>query len=247
MIDLTGKTALITGANGGLAPGLARSLAKAGAVVVLGVRQSRARADLLAAEIGAVVVSGDVSDPHGVESVIAAASAAGPLDIVVNNAALQPTSSYLDTDVSTWDVVAGANLRSTHLMTRAAAQHMIESSIAGSIINIGSIEGSQPAPFHVHYATAKAGLIMLTRGAALELGEHQIRVNSVSPGLIDDGEVGDRWPEGVDRWNAAAPLKRLVSPTDVGNAVAFLASDLAAAITGHDLVVDAGVLTHPTW
>jgi NAD(P)-dependent dehydrogenase (short-subunit alcohol dehydrogenase family) len=247
MLDLTGSRALVTGANGGLAPGLVRQLARAGAEVVLAVRERRDRADALAEEIGGWVVAGDVSMPDGVESVMAAASERGPVNIVVNNAALQPVSSYLDTDADAWEQVTSGNLRSTHLMTRAAAQHMIGAGIAGSIINIGSIEGSQPAPFHVHYATSKAGLIMLTRGAALELGQHGIRVNSVSPGLIDDGAVAERWPEGVDRWNAAAR-------SEARNATAFPTSagvikrpSGAAAVTGHDLLVDAGVLTHPTW
>ena len=105
----------------------------------------------------------------------------------------------------------------------------------------------QPAPGHGHYAAAKAALVMLTRSAALEYGPRGIRVNSVSPGLIDDGSLSDRWPEGVERWLVAAPLGRLGTPEDVAGAVAFLASPQASWISGTDLVVDGGVMTRPTW
>ncbi len=114
-------------------------------------------------------------------------------------------------------------------------------------MHVASIEGRQPTDFHGHYATAKAGLIMHARAAAGAYGPHGIRVNSVSPGLIDRPGLADDWPEGVDRWHAAAPLGRMGTPEDVGDACVFLCSDLARWITGADLVVDGGVLTRPTW
>ena len=89
--------------------------------------------------------------------------------------------------------------------------------------------------------------MMLTRAAALEYGPVGNRVNSVSPGLIDDGTLADRWPEGVERWLAVTPLGRLGTPDDVADAVAFLASAQARWVTGADLVVDGGILTAPTW
>ena len=88
---------------------------------------------------------------------------------------------------------------------------------------------------------------MATKAAASELGQYGIRVNSVSPGLIDDGDLHDRWPEGVKRWLNSSPLKRLGTPEDVAEAVAFLISEQAKWITGTDLVVDGGVLTQPSW
>ena len=88
---------------------------------------------------------------------------------------------------------------------------------------------------------------MATKAAASELGQYGIRVNSVSPGLIDDGNLWDRWPEGVERWLSSVPLKRLGTPEDVADAVAFLTSEQAKWITGIDLVVDGGVLTKPSW
>lgn len=117
----------------------------------------------------------------------------------------------------------------------------------GSIVHIASIEGSRPAVGHAHYSASKAGLIMFARSAALEYGARGIRVNTVSPGLIDRPGLDRDWPEGVARWHAAAPLRRLGCPEDIGDACVFLASPSASWITGHDLVVDGGVSAHPTW
>jgi 3-oxoacyl-[acyl-carrier protein] reductase len=129
-------------------------------------------------------------------------------------------------------------------MTREAAALM---ATGGSIVNIGSIEGLQPAFAHSHYAASKAAVIMHTRAAALELGPRGIRVNCVSPGLIEAPRIEEAWPEGVARWHAAAPLHRLGTPADIADAVLFLASPGARWISGANLVVDGGVLAHNTW
>src|SRR6202035_3957499 len=115
-----------------------------------------------------------------------------------------------------------------------------------AIVNVSSIEGLQPAYDHSHYAASKAAVIMHTRAAALELGRAGIRVNSVSPGLIDAEGLAEAWPEGVARWQAAAPLERLGDPSDVADAVLFLVSPAARWVSGANLVVDGGVLTHNT-
>lgn len=117
----------------------------------------------------------------------------------------------------------------------------------GSIVHIASIEARHPTVLHGHYATSKAGLVMHAKAAALAYGPHGIRVNAVLPGLVDRGGLGKDWPEGVARWTSAAPLGRLGTPTDIGDACAFLCSDMASFITGAELVVDGGVLTNPTW
>jgi len=117
----------------------------------------------------------------------------------------------------------------------------------GAIVNIASIEGLQPAFDHSHYAASKAAVIMHTRAAALELGRAGIRVNSVSPGVIEAPGIEESWPEGVARWRAAAPLERLGHPSDVADAVLFLVSPAARWITGANLVVDGGVLARNTW
>ncbi|MFE2386117.1 SDR family oxidoreductase, partial [Streptomyces misionensis] len=117
----------------------------------------------------------------------------------------------------------------------------------GTITHIASIEAARPAPGHAHYGAAKAAVVTHARAAALEYGSEGIRVNTVSPGLIDRPGLAQAWPDGVRRWLAAAPAARLGRPEDVADACVFLASPLASWITGHDLVVDGGVSARPTW
>ena len=117
----------------------------------------------------------------------------------------------------------------------------------GSITLVASIEGTRPAVGHAHYAASKAAVIMLARAAAVEYGRPGIRVNRVSPGLVDRLGPGRGWPDGVRRWRRAAPLGRLGEPADVGDACVFLASPMARWITGHDLPVDGGMSAVPGW
>jgi NAD(P)-dependent dehydrogenase (short-subunit alcohol dehydrogenase family) len=114
-------------------------------------------------------------------------------------------------------------------------------------VNIASIEGLDPAAGHAHYASSKAGLIMFTRAAALEYGPRGIRVNSVSPGLIDREGLERDWPEGVARWKRRVPLGRLGTPNDVADAVLFLLSPAARWISGANLVVDGGMSAQSKW
>jgi NAD(P)-dependent dehydrogenase (short-subunit alcohol dehydrogenase family) len=113
--------------------------------------------------------------------------------------------------------------------------------------HIASIEASRPAMAHAHYSAAKAGLVMHARAAALELGSAGIRVNTVSPGLVERPGLEEAWPEGVSSWRAHAPLGRLATPADIGNACVLLASPAASFITGQDLAVDGGMLATPGW
>ena len=199
----------------------------------------------LAAELGTPLLIADlaaIGEPRRLVDETVAAT--GRLDLLVNNAGIQPVEPFNALTAAAWDEVLTVDLRATQVLTAAAATVMHE---GGAVVNIASIEAHQPAAGHAHYAAAKAGLVMATRAAALELGPSGIRINSVSPGLIDDGRLAERWPEGVDRWLAAAPLGRLGTPEDVADAVAFLVSDQARWITGVDLVVDGGVLARPTW
>jgi 3-oxoacyl-[acyl-carrier protein] reductase len=225
VIDLSGKVALVTGAGGGLGAGIALRFEAAGAVVV----RHRGRED------GDLRTSADrvVSEAFHLH---------GRLDAVVNNAGVQPVEPLPDMTISQWQSVVDTNLTGPFAVTQAAARFPVS-----SITHIASIEGSHPAAGHAHYSASKAALIMHARAAALEYGPRGIRVNTVSPGLIARPGIADEWPEGVARWEAAAPLSRMGSPEDVGNACVFLASELASWITGHDLVVDGGVTARPTW
>jgi 3-oxoacyl-[acyl-carrier protein] reductase len=231
-IDLTGRVALVTGAKGGIGAEIAAVLSRAGAHVVRHTGRSGEN-------------PGDLSEPDQVDRLVSrTAEEHGGLHIVVNNAAFQPVTPFARITAREWNEVIGAGLSAVHFVSQAAGALMSDGS---SIINIASIEGLQPALAHSHYSTVKAAVIMHTRAAAAELGPKGIRVNSVSPGLIDRDGLVDAWPDGVDRYIQAAPLGRIGTARDIGSTVAFLASDLAQWITGANVVVDGGVLATSTW
>ncbi|MDN2566661.1 SDR family oxidoreductase [Aquibium sp. A9E412] len=254
LLDLSGRTALVTGAGGGIGAGIARRLAAAGAAVALHYNASRAAAERLAEEIGAAggraaAFAADIADPAACPALLGAvAERLGEPDILVNNAGVQPVEAFEAIAPDSLRAMMDANLGGPFALVQAFAARLAEAGDRpGAVVNIASIEGLQPAPGHSHYAASKAALIMFTRAAAMELGPRGIRVNAVSPGLIHRDGIEEGWPEGVARWRAAAPLGRLGRPEDIGDAVLFLASDAARWITGANLVVDGGVGTRPTW
>lgn len=245
LLDLSGRVALVTGASGGIGEGIARRLAEAGARVVVHAHRHRADADAVAAAIDGLVVEGDVEADAG-RLCAEAVAACGRLDAVVNNAALQPVSGLVEMDPIELADVLRVNVAGVVRMTQAAVPHLRRVG-GGSVVNIASIEGLQPAVGHSHYVASKAAVLAHTRAAALELGRDGIRVNAVAPGLIHRDGLEEAWPEGVARWHAAVPLGRLGRPDDVADAVLFLASSAARWVTGATLVVDGGVLTRNTW
>ena len=246
-LRLDERVALITGANSPIGAAIARRLAAAGAQVVLGAHRKTDRVEPLATNLGAPMLVADLADPSSAERLVdETVEVAGQLDVLVNNAALQTVEPLASTTAEAWDEVLDTNLRAAHLMMRAALGPL-SGNDGGAVVNVASVEAHQPAAGHGHYAVSKAGLVMLTRAAALEYGPAGVRVNSVSPGLIDDGTLAERWPDGVERWLAAAPLRRIGTPGDVADAVIFLASPMARWVTGADLVVDGGILAVPTW
>lgn len=252
MIDLAGSVALVTGVSRGIGGHIARGFAAAGAAVVLQVRSDVAHGEEVALEIRAVggralVVHADLRDEAACERVVrTAVDAFGRLDALVNNAGVQPVQDLDGMTLDAWRAVVETNLGATFACTQAAARVMAAAG-GGSITHIASIEGSQPAYGHAHYAASKAAVIMHARAAALEYGPRGIRVNTVSPGLIHRDGIEETWPDGVGRWLRAAPLGRLGRGSDVADACVFLASPMAGFITGHDLVVDGGISAHPTW
>jgi glucose 1-dehydrogenase len=249
--DLRGTVAVVTGASGGIGAGVARRFAAAGAAVVLGYRHGAERAAALGAELAenggrAVTVAADVTDPGGCATVMAEAHERfGRLDAVVGCAGVQPVTALPEMTEADWRSVAGSQLDGAFHTVQAAAA--VLAADGGSITLIASVEGTRPARGHAHYASAKAGVIMLARSAALEYGAAGIRVNTVSPGLIERPGLDRQWPAGVARWRDASPLGRLGRAEEVGDACVFLASPLARWITGHDLVVDGGMGVAPAW
>ncbi|HYA96265.1 MAG TPA: 3-oxoacyl-ACP reductase family protein [Terriglobales bacterium] len=248
LLDFSGKRVLVTGAGSGLGGGIALRFAEAGASVAVHYRKSETGASRLVAEIEklkrkAVAIQADVSRARDVAKLVEKTVAAlGGLDVLVNNAGTYPVSPLVEMREEEWDSVIADNLTSVHLCTQAAARHMMENG-GGAIIDIASIEAENPAPGHSHYNAAKAGVVMYTRTAAQELGQHGIRVNAVSPGLIWREGIEQAWPEGVEAYLRAVPLERLGQANDVADACLFLASPAARWITGANLVVDGGVMT----
>jgi 3-oxoacyl-[acyl-carrier protein] reductase len=247
--DLSGTVTCVTGASGVIGRGIAARFAEAGSAVAVHHRRPGAADDVVAAIEAAGgrarAFAAELTDDRACHALLdAVASWGGRLDTLVNNAGIQPVDALPELPADRWRAMLDATLTSAFSCTQAAARLLRD---GGSVTHIASIEARQPAPGHVHYSAAKAALVMHARGAALEYGPRGIRVNTVSPGLIDRPGLARDWPEGVGRWHRAAPLGRLGTPADVGNACVFLASPLAAWITGHDLVVDGGVTARPTW
>lgn len=253
LVRLDGRCALVTGASGNIGQGIARSLAATGASVALHYRSDQASIAWLEDEIrGAggrcVTVQADLRAEAEVTTMFGKlADMDWRADCVVNNAATQPVQALADMSGDEWRDVMRANLDSAFMVTRHAAALMQATGAGGAIVNIASIEGTDPARGHGHYASSKAGLIMQTRAFALEYGDAGVRVNAVSPGLIDRDGLQDDWPQGVKSWLDNVPLGRLGTPNDVANAVLFLLSPAAEWISGANLIVDGGMSAAPRW
>ncbi|MBV8395617.1 MAG: SDR family oxidoreductase [Actinobacteria bacterium] len=231
------NVAVVTGASRGIGRAIAQRFVNAGVAVVLAQRGE--------AEPGGrtVCVRADVAEDGAAAAIFAAAEDAfGPVDVLVNNAADQTVKALLALTLDDWDAMLRTNVAGAAACIAEFARRRIAAGGGGAVVNVGSIEGVQPAQGHVHYAASKAALAQLTRGAALELGRHGIRVNLVAPGLVWSPTLERDWPDGVERWLARAPLGRLARPEDVADACFFLASDAASFVTGAELRVDGGVL-----
>ncbi|MEW2396638.1 SDR family NAD(P)-dependent oxidoreductase [Streptomyces sp. NPDC046862] len=251
---LAGQVALVTGAGGGIGRGIAQRFADEGAAVALHHR-TRGVDDLVERVRGAggraIALRAELTDEDACARLVrdAAEWGGGRLTALVNNAGVQPVRALPGMTVADWRAVVDANLASVFACTQAAVEVMRADGDGGggSVTHIASIEAGRPAPLHAHYCAAKAAVVMHARSAALEYGPYGIRVNTVSPGLIDREGLEEDWPEGVRRWRQAVPVGRMGRPEDVGDACVFLASSMASWVSGHDLVVDGGVSARPTW
>ncbi len=247
MFRLDGKTALVTGASGGIGAAIARTLAARGASVVL----SGTRVDALAAladEIVAIPGSGgghvcpaDLADPAAADALVAAAEEkAGPLSVLVNNAGLTRDMLALRMKDEDWAKVLEVDLAAPFRLARASLRGMLRRR-AGRIISIGSIVGSTGNPGQANYAAAKAGLIGMTKALAQEVASRGITVNAVAPGFIATPMTDALSDEQKTKLSQAIPLGRLGTPEDVAAAVLYLASDEAGWVTGATLHVNGGM------
>ncbi|MGH7587708.1 MAG: SDR family NAD(P)-dependent oxidoreductase [Gemmatimonadota bacterium] len=243
LLNLGGRVAIVTGSGRGHGRGIARRFAEAGAAVVVHYKthESGAREVVVGIESAggrARLLQADLTRGEEVERLFTAVvQELGRVDILINNAGIYPVASLVEMSEGEWESVVDTNLKSVHLCTQAAARRIED---GGAIVNVASVEALQPMPMHAHYDAAKAGVLMYTRAAALELGARGIRVNAVSPGLMGREGIEEEWADGVERWLQAAPLGRMGTPEDVADACLFLASDAARWITGANLVVDGG-------
>jgi NAD(P)-dependent dehydrogenase (short-subunit alcohol dehydrogenase family) len=232
---------------GGIGTAVARELLSRGASVVVLDRDGDLAATR-ATELGATGdVAADIGDPEQVGLAVAAAADAlgGPVDLLVNAAGIYRIRAAVDLDVDEWEEVLRINLRGTWLVAREVARGLLPDGLPGSIVNISSTAGliADPSEPAAHYNASKAGVIALTQQLAVEWAP-AIRVNAVCPGVIDTPmlRLMDDPEAGRAYLDAMVPLRRLGRPEDVARAIAFLASDDAAYITGVALPVDGGTI-----
>ncbi len=242
MFDLTGKTALVTGASGGIGAEIARALHAQGAVV--GISGTRREAlDALAAELAerVHVLPADLSQAEEGAKLIADAEAAmGKVDILVNNAGLTKDGLVLRMSDADWEKVINVDLAAPFRLSRAALKFMLRRK-AGRIINIGSIVGTTGNPGQANYCAAKAGLIGLTKSLAQEVASRGITVNLVAPGFIETPMTDVLSEAQRTDLSGKIPLGRLGAPKDIAAAVVYLASEEAGWVTGTTLHVNGGM------
>ncbi|MDE0369191.1 MAG: SDR family oxidoreductase [bacterium] len=261
LVSLEGKCAIVTGAAQGFGAAISRRLGEAGATVfvadrnVEGAEQSAQRLRGLGCDV--VAQSVDIADRDRVDALVeAAAERAGRVDILVNNAGIFSNYYFSNMPPHEFADTVSVNVVGTFQMAQAVTQRMIADGQGGSIVNIASVDAfNTSAEGLSHYTTSKHAIGGMTKSMAIELAAHNIRVNAVCPGAaMTEGAIAlvtAGAPEGIDveaQWDGIkerTPLGRLCDPDDVARAVLFLASDMAAFVTGAFLVVDGGILVQP--
>ena len=242
MFDLTGKTALVTGASGGIGGAIATALHGAGATVALsGTRVGPLEA--LAAELGerAHVVPCNLSDRDAVKALPKAAiEAMGGLDILVNNAGVTKDNLFMRLKDEEWDTVLEINLTSTMMLMRAVMRPMMKAR-AGRIINISSIVGVTGNPGQANYAASKAGVIGMGKSVAQEVASRGITVNAIAPGFITTAMTDVLTDEQKTALLAGVPMGRMGTAEEIAAAALYLASDEAGYVTGQTLHVNGGM------
>ncbi len=250
---LTDKAAIITGGGDGIGKGIALTYAKFGANVVIADRNGAA-GEAVAAQVRALGRKGlsiatDVRNRDQVNTMVERTAAEfGGVDILINNAGGVRPQEFMDMDEERWRRSIELNLVGMLTCTRAAVKAMTAARRRGVIINISSIEGSRAGPLYSVYSACKAAMENFTRTAALELSRHGIRVNSIAPDIIDTPHTAElHTPTAQAAIERAVPLGRMGTPEDVAGAAVYLASDMAAWVTGINIHVDGGTWAGGGW
>jgi len=247
MIDLSGKSAIVTGGSRGIGRAIGLRLATQGADVAFSYRGNEAAAKETAAAIEALgrralPFQGDVTDPETADGLVKAAlEAFGKVDILVNNAGITRDDLIMRMSLDDWRSVLETNLFGAFYAIKAVTRPMLRAK-AGRIINITSVSGQAGQTGQANYSSAKAGLIGLTKATARELASRGITCNAVAPGFVLTELTQDLAQNLQDEITARTPLGRFGTTEEIANAVAFLASDEAAYITGQVLAVDGGLV-----
>ena len=239
--SLDGRVALVTGSSSGIGAAVARSLAGAGAKVVVNSRSSVSLGEEVADEVGGVYRQADVADPQSArELAMGVAAEFGRLDILVNNAGTTRLIPHADLEAATpeiWAEIYATNVIAPFVLTTAARQHLAASPGGGAVVNIGSLAGVRPTGSSIPYAASKAALHHQTRLLAAALGP-EIRVNAVAPGLVDTPWTAD-WHDLHAGVAAITPMKRVAKPEDVAPLVLALVT--SSLVTGEVWIVDSGL------
>lgn len=249
LIDLSGRTAIVTGGSMGIGLGIARRLHEAGAGVMIADIDAAAAAEEVTAlnalrPGSATAVQCDVAREQDVAAMVDAAVAwSGRIHILVNNAGVYPARPLAELDAATFRRVIDVNLVGLYLCTRAVAERMVAQGGGGHIINVTSIDALHPSMVGLaHYDASKHGAWGFTKNIALELAPHGILVNAIAPGAVRTPGVSGVSDEALRAFDAVIPLGRMGEPDETGRVALFLASDLSSYMTGAQVVVDGGRL-----
>ena len=245
MIDLSGKTALVTGAGRGIGKGCALALASVGANLIINDRPDSPDLSATQQEVTAMgrecqSVPANVFTREGCEQLVnEAIAASGGIDILVSNPAFSRRCDFLEYDPEVFEQTLQGTLLSGFHMSQLVARHMVERDQGGKMVLISSVQGEMPIARCVAYGAAKAGLNHMVRSIAVELAKYKINVNAIEPGWIDTpGEHATFSEETIQREGERLPWGRLGTPLDIGQAATFLCSEQADYVTGSILAVD---------